>query len=56
MSDVEICLKKNKAEKEYGGVREEVVILYMVVTDSLTEYCRHRVHVLGWDCAWHVGG
>lgn len=56
MSDVETCLKKYKADKEYGGVGEEVVPLYMVVTDSLTEYCRHREQVLRWDRAWHVGG
>lgn len=48
--------KKSKAEKGYFGGRGEVVILYSVVTDSLTEYCRYTVDVMGWDCAWHIGG
>ena len=45
-----------EGDERYLGGREEFVILYSMVTHSHPEYNRHRVGVMEWVHAWHIGG
>lgn len=55
VSSADMCHKEKQGKERVWG-REGKGYFVQVVVDGCAEFCRHREHVLSWECAQLVRG